>query len=874
MRRDEKFALWNPAANTDFDMYLYNPSGILVATAASTSYPERFSYSTTSGGYHYIFVQRASGAGSTFTFSVDDADPTINIYQPAGGAHLRGNYELRLNCRDWGSGITDSAQNPVYRVDGGNWVDLAGFAGAGYNFVATLATATLYDGTHTIEFMVWDNAANYAYEKITVTTDNTNPSACALVYPVASQFVEGTLLLRATASDAVGLYRVDLTFGGALAGLGTQQAGYDSATGYWQYAVDTKAYPDGAATVSLSARDRAGNTLSQAATAFTVDNAGPNLSFNSPSGGACVAGSAVTISATASDLAGTVAVRYKIDTGAWYDLNLATGVYSATWDSTAYPDSAHTITVRATDGAGHYVEQSATVTVDNTAPSCSLVSPQPGQYVEAGHVFKVYAKDQNPIRSVSLTITGIGTFAMAYNSASDLYERELDTTLVSDAAYQLAATVTDTAAAAGLRPATVLNLGAPGFYVDNVHPTLVLGSPADRAMVEGVVLLSVTSTDSPTPPTVSYSIDGVSWATLASGPGNSWSAGWNSAGVPDGVHTVKFRADGQLGHRVTFDITVTVDNTRPACTLNSPSADRYIEGRFPFRAAATDRVGVASVVFNITDGSTTWLLEAVYNPQTGFYEAELDTATLPDGTYDVHVTAIDAIGHVVDSPASRFFIDNTAPAFTVVSPDLSGGPYLKGTVAVTVQSPDTMFLAATTYRVDAGPPVRLSGLSGDWDTTTVPDGPHTLWVSQADLIGHVTTVELEVVVDNTGPVLHWGAPDQSSFLWGIFTVRVKAADSVGLSSVTLEVLGRTYPMTHNSGTGHYEYPLDTTALPDNDTELEVTARELSGMNPPAVSSRTVRIDNNLPSLSVTSPAQGEIVAGLYDFDLEASDAYL
>jgi hypothetical protein len=870
----QKFALWNNAANTDFDMYLYSPSGTLVATAASTAYPERFTYQTASGGYHYILVQRASGAGSTFTFSVDDADPTINIFQPADGASLRGNYELRLNCKDWGSGITDSALNPVYRVDGGNWVDMTSFAGVGYNFVATLATAGLYDGSHSLEFMVWDNAANYAYEKKSIITDNTNPSACALVYPVASQFVEGSLVLRATASDAVEMARLDLTFGGALAGLGTQQAGYDSATGYWQYIVDTKAYSDGAASVALTARDRAGNTLSQAATAFTIDNAAPVLNFNSPAGGAVVAGAAVTVSATASDAAGTVAVRYKIDSGAWYNLNLAAGVFSAAWDCTGYPDGDHTITVRATDGAGHTAEQSASVTVDNTAPVCSLVSPQPGQYVSGRHVFKVYAKDQNGVRSASVTVTGVGTYAMAYNSQTDLFEREIDTTLSADAAYQLSATVTDAAASAGLRPAATLNLAAPGFYMDNIAPTLVLGSPADRAIVEGAVSLSVTSMDAPTAPAVSYSVDGVNWVSMSATPNNVWVASWASAGVPDGTHALKFRSDGQLGHRSEIGITVTVDNSKPVCALSSPSAGRFIEGRFTFKAAASDAVGLSAVRINISNATAGVVLAMDYDPQAGCYAVEADTAAFADGTYFATVTAIDRIGHAVDSASTLFYIDNSAPAFKVLSPDVSGGPYLKGSVAILVQPADTLFLDRTTYRVDDGPAVKMTGFSADWDSTAVADGPHTLRISQSDFIGHVTTVTLDVVVDNTAPALYWGAPDQSSFLSGVYVVRVKAVDAVGIASVSLEVLGKSYPMTLNTGTGYYEYPLDTTALPDNDTVLTVTASEVSGQNDDAVSTRTVRIDNSFPALSVAAPVQGEVVQGLYNFDLLAADAYL
>ncbi len=868
----QKFAIWSPALATDFDMYLFSPAGSQLASALSASYPETLAHTATTNGYHYIQVVRAAGAGATFTFSVDDAPPTIQVVQPADGAYLRGNQELRLNCQDYGSGITDTASNPVYRVDGGAWQDLSYTAQVGYNFVSTLATGALLDGGHTIEYMVWDNANNYHYVKQSFTSDNTAPSLCSLVSPSAWQFVEGVVTIKVSASDQIGLRGVALTFGGNLAGLGTQAAALSASSGHWEYQLDTRAYSDGSATAAPTASDKAGNTLSQPATAFTIDNNPPSLSVSSPSDGDYVSGAAVTVAAAASDAAGTVTVKYRIDGGSWRSMSPVGGAFTASWDTTGYEDGKHTITVRATDGIGRNTDQELTVVVDNRDPTCSIVSPSAGQYVEGRFRFKAQAWDANGIAGVRMTIPGVGTLAMTYSSDEDLYERELDTTLLGDALYSLSIEVTDNAAARGLRPPVTLSLGNPGFYVDNVPPTLALVSPSDQALVEGTVSLSVTSHDAPTAPLVEYSIDGLSWASMASGPGSSWTASWDTTKVADGTHRVMFRARGQLDHIATLAISVVVDNNDPVCAINDPMENQWIEGVYTFRASAWDAVGVAALVLSVSNATTGFMLDLTpgFNPLTGYYEAALDTSTLWDGVFRVNATALDGHGHKMTSPAVEFSVDNGAPWLTVVEP--SQDQYVSGEVSLRVRVEDA-FPALTAYSVDGGPPALLEGDSGAWDSRSVSDGRHTITFYATDGIGHVSPASVSVVVDNHEPRLYWAAPDELAFISGTFTVKVKVVDEVGIESVVLSLGGRDHPMTFNAGTGYYEYPLETAGL-DGAWDITVTAKELSGQNRDNVSVRRVRIDNNAPLLKLHQPLQGAVLSGEVSLNCTAEDVHL
>src|SRR5207249_2622484 len=117
------------------------------------------------------------------------------------------------------------------------------------------------------------------------------------------------------------------------------------------------------------ARDAAGNMTTSAAVTVTVNNADttpPTVSVTAPANGATVSGSAVTISATASDNVGVAGVQFKLD-GANFGTEDTATPYTKTWDTTTAANGSHTLTAVARDAAGNTTTSAAvTVTVSNT----------------------------------------------------------------------------------------------------------------------------------------------------------------------------------------------------------------------------------------------------------------------------------------------------------------------------------------------------------------------------------------------------------------------------------------------------------------------------------------------------------------------------
>src|SRR5439155_2132846 len=104
-----------------------------------------------------------------------------------------------------------------------------------------------------------------------------------------------------------------------------------------------------------------------------ASSAAPTVSMSAPAAGSTVSGSAVTVSATASDPLGIAGVQFQLD-GASLGNEDTSAPYAVSWDSVTAADGSHTLTAIARDPAGNRTTSSGlTVTVSNLAPP-----PPPG----------------------------------------------------------------------------------------------------------------------------------------------------------------------------------------------------------------------------------------------------------------------------------------------------------------------------------------------------------------------------------------------------------------------------------------------------------------------------------------------------------------
>jgi hypothetical protein len=101
----------------------------------------------------------------------------------------------------------------------------------------------------------------------------------------------------------------------------------------------------------------------------TPDTVAPTSAMSTPAAGAIVSGSAVTVSATASDNVGVAGVQFKLD-GVNLGAEDTSSPYSIVWNTTGAANGSHTLTAVARDAAGNVTTSAGrSVTVSNLVAS-------------------------------------------------------------------------------------------------------------------------------------------------------------------------------------------------------------------------------------------------------------------------------------------------------------------------------------------------------------------------------------------------------------------------------------------------------------------------------------------------------------------------
>ncbi|HEY2346424.1 MAG TPA: Ig-like domain-containing protein [Xanthomonadaceae bacterium] len=168
----------------------------------------------------------------------------------------------------------------------------------------------------------------------------------------------GTITLSATASDNVGVARVEFYVDGVLKSTDT--------TSPYSATLDSTTLANGSHTLTAKAYDAANNVGTSTAVSFSVNNGGSG-DTTPPTASVSESGSSgtITLSATASDNVGVTKVEFYID-GTLKGSD-ATSPYSMTLDSTTLANGSHTLTAKAYDAANNVgTSTGVSFTISNT----------------------------------------------------------------------------------------------------------------------------------------------------------------------------------------------------------------------------------------------------------------------------------------------------------------------------------------------------------------------------------------------------------------------------------------------------------------------------------------------------------------------------
>lgn len=170
--------------------------------------------------------------------------------------------------------------------------------------------------------------------------------------------VSGTVEIQVSATDNVGIDKVELYIGDTLVGSDSQSP--------YTFSIDTTKYEDGTYTITAKAYDTSGNTA-EASIKLTFDNeddsssedtTAPTVEITSPEDGSIVRGSTIYVYFTVSDNVGVTYAKVYVDGYLYASGEISDGDY---YVGISLTRGWHTITVKAYDAAGNEGEDSITI---------------------------------------------------------------------------------------------------------------------------------------------------------------------------------------------------------------------------------------------------------------------------------------------------------------------------------------------------------------------------------------------------------------------------------------------------------------------------------------------------------------------------------
>ena len=389
---------------------------------------------------------------------------------------------------------------------------------------------------------------------------------------------------------------------------------------------------------------------------------------------------------------------------------------------------------------------------------------------------------------------------------------------------------------------------------DTDPPTVTITSPADDAIIgQNYVSVAADVVDASSSE-VTSTPSGLQ-VSLAAGGGPA--TGTVSA-LAEGSNTIAVTAEDSAGNVGGDSVTVVVDTLAPTATIISPAPGTVL-GMSP-----------AEVTLDVSDATATSVTIAgtVYTLQPGGGTIVASFAVV-EGSNSITIDIVDEASNAT-SVTVDVVLDLSAPIVAIDSPQ-SGASFGPGQelVAVTATVDD---LTATVVTSDpAGVSASLPAGGGvALGAVTLVEGSNAITVSATDSTAREGSGTITVVLDTTAPATELLSPETGDLASNSIDFDAEVTDvapGTGVAQVDFLVDGAVVETLLESPFGTV---VDTTTLSDGAHTFSVSATDAQGNV--ATDSAVVTVDNTEPGLAFTSPLDGAVVSGDFNFSIFADDA--
>ncbi len=490
--------------------------------------------------------------------------PTVTMTAPVEGATVDGALLVQGNASD--ADGNETLQRVEVRIGDGVWRTATGTTSWNYSW----DTATVQDGSHTIEARSYDGGNYSAVALRNVTVDNVNIVLAVSFNGTLGQqgWYTSNVSVTITAVDNVTHYNY---------------TNYSVDGGPWQvYNGSFNLTADGVHTVSYYAVDHNGTEGEIHARQVKIDTTPPSIDCildpASPGGrnGWYVGPVEVTLDANDTH-AGVNRTEYRsVASGIWKDY---TGLFQLSEEGN------HTFMFRATDRAGHTTTGTRQIRIDHTAPAVDVLAPV-AEYV-TGTVAVSWnatdAVDTNLSGAVNLSLVSDDNVTIPVaSSLNNTGAYTWNTNLFAAGVYRMQVNVTDDAGNIGSNT-------SGQFTLDNTPPVIVIEQPKQGQILGGEGLEVIWNASD----NIDEDLDGTIWISYREADEDTWhvvNESWiEGDGFPllntgsqhidvstwdNGQYQLRLNATDNAGNTgVAISSNFTIDTTKPDVSLVTPEPD-------------------------------------------------------------------------------------------------------------------------------------------------------------------------------------------------------------------------------------------------------------------------------------------------------------
>ncbi len=764
----------------------------------------------------------------------DSTPPSVAITSPAEGATVSGIVTVAVAASD-----NVGVQRGELYV-GATLVS----TDASAPFSLSWASRAVPNGSHILTARAYDAAglvSTSAPVNVLVDNDHTPPQV-AFSSPTNGGAVSETIQIEASASDNVGVTRMDLYVDGNL---------YVSST--WpqlSLSWNTRTVSNGPHTLSVTAQDAAGNVSSPSTVSVVVNNdiLPPEIAITAPTNGATVSGT-VSLQATASDDHQLTEVRFFVD-GRLLG-HIFAPPYSFSWDSRTVFNGSHTLTAMAFDAAGH-ATTSAPVTIasnnlgnahydpDLGAPRCDTNTSR----CDTQNLLQGRGPAAGPELNAPNTLDGCadgsGSGYQTFESIERIRVIRLDgKPMASGQQVRVEVDV----------------LPRNNTYGSYGVDTLDLYYAADATQPSWTNFATLR-------PTHNYAQTLSATYTLPVGELQAVRANFRAYGSSSPC------SPGGTDDHDDVVFPVFVDTVPPTVTITSPTQGQTVSRDVYLSVSASDNFGVAAVEY--FDGET-----SIGTGTGSSFNRVWSTRGLPNGSRTLTARARDEAGFVTTSAPVTITLNNdyTPPQVSISAP--APGASVTGTVTVSATATDDRlyvtrveFYDGTQYLgTDTSAPFSIT-----WNTGAATVGEHVLTAKAYDYDNNMATsaaVVVTVARDTTPPSVSITSPASGATLAGTVAITTNATDDFGVSQVEFLLDGN---LLGSTASAPYSFSWNTRTAANGSHTLTARARDASGhVTTSAEVSVTLDNDFTVPTASITSPTNGATISGTLSIQASAAD---